>query len=70
MTAALTHILLGSQEAGGLPDIVGQQEGTLLQDIQEHGGCVHLLRSIHVLPGFQSLWPQQVVHSLYHSLHR
>lgn len=66
---ALTHILLGSQEAGWLPDIVSQQEGTLLQDIQEHGGRVHLLRGIHVFPGLESLWPKQVVHRLYHSLH-
>lgn len=33
VTEVLTHILLGSQEASGFPDIVGQQEGPLLQDI-------------------------------------
>lgn len=29
---------------------------------------MHLLCGIHVFPGLKSLWPQQVVHCLHHSL--
>ena len=38
--------------------VVGQQEGSFLQDVQEHGGSVSLLRAVHVLPRLQGLGTQ------------
>lgn len=64
----LTDVFGGDFDDGRFHEVVGEDEGAFLQRVQQHGGGVRLLRAVHVLPGFQGLWPQEVVHRVHDGL--
>lgn len=64
----LTYVVCGNFDDGRFHEVVGEDEGPLLQSVQQHGGRVRLLRAVHVVPRLQGLWSQDVIHCVHDSL--
>lgn len=67
--APLTDVLGRHFDDGRLDEVLGEDKRPLLQRVQQHCGGVTLFRGIHVFPGLQSFWPQEVVDGVHDRLY-